>query len=123
MEDDLDEGPLADEVLEFQEAQRTVDALAQFGGDPLEFLEARRARDACEQRFWAQLENPGSKHCEAILRELKELGDVEGAAIFARRHMGWEISNYPDWLLEEVEQLRRTMPLCKAVRTATGKYQ
>ena len=124
MEDALDEGPLADELLELREAQRALDALqdALQDGDPLEFLEAHRARDACEERFWAQLQNPGCERCEAIVRELKELRDAEGAAIFARRYMGWEISNDPEWLVEEVERLRSTMPLSKAVRTATGKY-
>ena len=87
MEDDLDEGPLADELLEFQEAQRTIDALAKFGGDPLEFLEARRARNACEQRFWDQVFlNPGCERYRRIAGELKCLGDAEGAAIFACRH-------------------------------------
>ena len=32
---------------------------------------------------------PGCERCEAIVRELKELRDAEGAAIFARRYMGW----------------------------------
>eukprot|EP00439_Symbiodinium_sp_Y106_P022100 s9564_g2.t1 len=122
MEDALDEGPLAEELQELPEAQHALDAL-QEGDDPLQFLEAHRARrDACEERFWAQLQNPGCERCEAIVRELKELRDAEGAAIFARRYMGWEISNDPEWLVEEVERLRSTMPLSKAVRTATGKY-
>ena len=96
MEDTLEEGPLADELLELR---------------------------AAESRFWDQvLLNPGCERYRRIAEELKCLGDAEGAAIFARRHMGWEISNNPEWLLDEVEQLRRTMPLPKAVRTATGKY-
>ena len=120
MEDALDEGPLAEELQELREAQHaSLDALQD--GDPLEFLEAHRARDACDERFWAQLQNPGCERCEAIVRELKELRDAEGAAIFARRYMGWEISNDPEWVVE-VERLRSTMPLSKAVRTATGKY-
>ena len=121
MEDDLDEGPWADELLELREAQRAMEDALQ-DGDPLEFLEAQRARDACEEKFWAQLQNPDCERCRRIVEELKCLGDAEGAAIFVRRHMGWEISNNPEWLLDEVEQLRSTMPLPKAVRTATGKY-
>ena len=57
MEDALDEGPLAEELQELREAQHALDAL-QEGDDPLQFLEAHRARDACEERFWAQLQNP-----------------------------------------------------------------
>ncbi|CAE7324494.1 unnamed protein product [Symbiodinium necroappetens] len=102
MEDPLNEGPLVDELLELQEA--------------------RRAADACEEKFWAQFQNLGSEHCEAIVRELKGLRDAEGAAIFARRYMGWEICNNPEWLLEEVEFLRSIGSISQAARTATGKY-
>ena len=123
MADRLEEGPLADELLELQEARRATDDLQKWGGDPREFLDVQRYAEACEERFWSEaFKNPGCKRYSRILTELEFLGDVEGAAIFVRRHMGWEISNNPEWLLDEVEQLRSTMPLPKAVRTATGKY-
>ena len=67
MADRLEEGPLADELLELQEARRATDDLQKWGGDPREFLDAQRYAEACEERFWSEaFKNPGRRSARAF---------------------------------------------------------
>ena len=56
-----------------------------------------------------------------IIRGLRKEDDPEAAIIFCLRYQGWEISNDPELLLEEIENFRHTMSLAEAARTATGQ--
>ena len=61
-----------------------------------------------------------AKH-QQVIRGLRKEDDPEAAIIFCLRYQGWEISNDPELLLEEIENFRHTMSLAEAARTATGE--
>ena len=74
------------------------------------------------REFWSDLlEGSMDERCQEIIRGLRKEDDPEAAIIFCLRYQGWEISNDPELLLEEIENFRHTMSLAEAARTATGQ--
>ena len=91
------------------------------------FLRAAReeivaAAKAAQEEFWSDLlDGSMDERCQEIIRGLRKEDDPEAAIIFCLRYQGWEISNDPELLLEEIENFRHTMSLAEAARTATGQ--